>query len=184
MLQSFLTPFLTIFLAELLDKSQLALIFLSTKHKNYKLLFFGSLLAFIVVDGLAILFGSLVASIVPEIIVKIVAGIAFILFGLLSFRKEDESEKTKQRSQNTFLNAFLIIFFAEWADKTQLASAAFATQFDPLFVFFGVISAMAILSLLAILTGSLLARKINKNLLHKIAGVAFIGIGLYLLFLS
>lgn len=184
MLQSFFTPFLTIFLAEVLDKSQLALIVLSTKHKQYRLLFLGSLLAFIVVDGLAIVFGSFVASLIPELIVKIVAGISFIIFGLLSFRQDTDEEKTKKHSSNAFINSFLIIFFAEWADKTQLAAGVFATQFDPLFVFLGVVSAMAILSFLAIILGSFLAKRINRTLLHKIAGSAFIAIGIYLLFVS
>lgn len=184
MLQSFLAPFLTIFVAEILDKSQLALIFLSTKTKRILPLLLGSILAFAIVDGTAVIFGSFIASIVPGGIVRFIAGSLFILFGLLSFRKEDGDKQTKLKTKNLFVSAFLLVFLSEWGDKTQLASAAFATQFQPYLVFAGVMAAMTILSVLAIFAGRFIATRINKSLIQKVAGGAFILIGLYLLFFS
>lgn len=182
MFESFFTPFITIIIAEMLDKSQLALIFLSTKTRRVIPLLVGSILAFAVVDGIAVLFGSVVSSLVPETIVRIVAACIFIFFGLLSFRKDKMENEKKLKTNNLFFSAFILVFLSEWADKTQLATAAFATQFDPLYVFLGVMCAMTVLATLAVFAGRLLATKVNKNLIQKIAGVAFIVIGIILLF--
>lgn len=184
MLQSFITPFLTILIAEMLDKSQLALIFLSTKTRRILPLIAGSLLAFAIVDGTAVLFGSIIASVVPDHIVKIIAGVVFIVFGLLSFRPDNGTSEQKLKHRHPFVSAFLLVFLSEWGDKTQLASAAFATQFQPLLVFLGVMTAMAVLAVLAVFAGRFLAEKVNKDIIQKIAGIAFILIGVYLLALS
>jgi len=184
MLQSFFTPFFTILLAEMLDKSQLTLIFLSTKTRRVLPLIVGSLLAFAIVDGTAIIFGSLIASIAPDNIVKLVAGLVFIIFGILSFRNDERENVKRILRYHPFVSAFLLIFLSEWGDKTQLASAAFATQFQPFWVFLGVMAAMTVLAILAVFAGRFMAEKINKNLIQKIAGVSFIGIGIYLLIFS
>lgn len=180
MLQSFLIPFITIFAAELGDKSQLSLLLLSTRTKHHVQLIIGAMLGFVLVDGFAILAGAVIRDIVPEQILKITAATLFVIFGLLSFRQNAAEEKPVH-ARNALVMGFIAIALSEWGDKTQLASATFAANFDPFLVFLGIMSALTILSITAIMIGSVLLRKINRVLLTKISGIVFIVIGISIL---
>lgn len=179
-MQAFFLPFFTILVAEMLDKSQLALIALSGKSKSYLSLFLGSMLAFIIVDGLAIVFGATVAQLLPESLITLFAAGIFIAFGLLSLRKE-KNEESKLKKGNVFVSAFLLVFLSEWADKTQLAAATFASYLNPVLVFLGTICALGTLSLLAIFIGKKLTQYVQKEKLKKITAAIFLGIGALLL---
>ena len=71
-----------------------------------------------------------------------------------------------------------MIFLSEWGDKTQIASALFATEYDPWMVFIGVMTALLILSVMAIYLGKFLASRIDRRLITRVAGVVFLLIGL------
>lgn len=77
------TAFLTLFLAELGDKTQLAIITMSAKSESKWAIFFGASLALVFVSLLAVVFGGLLSQYVPtEWLQKIVA-VAFIVIGIL-----------------------------------------------------------------------------------------------------
>ncbi len=71
-----------------------------------------------------------------------------------------------------------MIFLSEWGDKTQIASALFAAEYDPYMVFIGVMTALLILSAMAIYLGKLLSSRIDRKQVTRIAGVVFLLIGL------
>jgi len=78
------TAFLTLFLAELGDKTQLAVITMSAKEDSSKLaVFVGASLALILVTLLGVLFGSLLTQFVPVEWLQRVVAVAFIAIGLL-----------------------------------------------------------------------------------------------------
>ena len=181
MLQSILIPFTTILLAEFLDKSQIALLLLSAKTKHHFQLLLGALAAFAIVDGIAILFGSLLVSLIPEIYIKIAAALVFFAFGIMSLRTKEEAHGAIQSGKSAIIAAFSLIFLSEWGDKTQIASAVFATRFPPLFVFLGVMLAMFVLSLLALSLGTLLSKKVSAVKIRKTAGILFLLLGLFFL---
>jgi putative Ca2+/H+ antiporter (TMEM165/GDT1 family) len=57
-------------------------------------LLLGVLLAFLIVDGIAIIAGSWVTRIIPLQIMKIISGVLFIVFGLVMLiRKEKDAEQ-------------------------------------------------------------------------------------------
>jgi putative Ca2+/H+ antiporter (TMEM165/GDT1 family) len=180
MLTDLFIPFVAIFLAELGDKTQLAILTLTTKYDCKFSLFFGSLLAFALADGAAILFAGSAALYVPTSILKAISGTLFIVFGFFMLREKDEDE-IHIKKRIPFAAAFILIFFAELGDKTQLASALFATQYSPLFVFIGMISALALLTGSALLLGHLLFQKIDKKYLSLSAAFLFIIIGIFTL---
>jgi Ca2+/H+ antiporter, TMEM165/GDT1 family len=168
-------PFITILLAELLDKSQLSVLLLATKTKRHLELFLGVLFAFIIVDGAAILFGAFLTTLIPQLYVKVASGLLFILFGILSLRDSStDEEHAKIKLAQPAITGFLTVFLSEWGDKTQLASAVFASRYDALPVFLGVISALALLSLTAILLSNTLTKHIKPHLVHKTAGIIFL----------
>jgi putative Ca2+/H+ antiporter (TMEM165/GDT1 family) len=181
-MQAFIIPFLAIAAAELFDKSQLSLLILATRTKNHFQLLLGSLLGFAIVDGLAVLVGAWITTVIPTSILSPIAGIIFIVVGILTFRSAKEKPKDKKIAKSSLLAGFLVIMLTEWGDKTQLATAVFATQFNPWLVFAGVMSALFLLSLVAIYLGKYLGMRFNPKTIHRVAGAAFILIGLSFIF--
>lgn len=77
--------FAAIFLAELGDKTQLAvLLFSSGKDANPYLVFFAASAALVLATGLAVLAGNLGARYLDMIPLKLIAGIGFIAIGAWS----------------------------------------------------------------------------------------------------
>ncbi len=181
MINGLFLPFITILLAELGDKTQLAVFSLSTKTKKYYELLFGVILAFALADGLAILFGDLITRIIPIVYIKLISGLVFIIFGIMTFLDKDDDEKNV-KMKNPFITGFTIVFLAELGDKTQIASGLFATQYNPYLVFIGVMFALAILSIIAVFLGEFVAKKVDKKVISKIAATVFIVIGLVIIF--
>jgi len=83
-----------------------------------------------------------------------------------------------------FLTIFLSVFIAELGDKTQLATMLFAAdkEVSKYTVFLAASAALIVASSMGVLAGSLLAEYINEKYLHYIAGVGFIGIGIFTLY--
>jgi len=177
MLLDILIPFFAVGIAELGDKTQLAVFCLASKTKRHAQLLLGVVLAFAVADGLAIILGNFLTNIMPLNYIKAGAGFVFILFGvwiMLNHRRKSEEHELK----SPFLSAFGLILISEMGDKTQIAAGLFATEYNPIFVFIGVMAALACLSLVAVYIGKLLAKRINKKVISIIAGVVFMIIGL------
>ncbi|NYT01903.1 MAG: TMEM165/GDT1 family protein [Methanosarcinales archaeon] len=181
MISDILIPFLAIALAELGDKTQLSVLLLSMKARNHLSLLLGVMLAFLLVDGFAIVVGSWITRVIPLEVLKVASGAVFILFGLLILRelgKKEESEDDVNYDKNPFVSGFLLIFMAEWGDKTQIASALFATKYDPWLVLVGMMAALGLLSVTAVYLGRFLIARLDKRLITKVAGVLFILMGL------
>ncbi|WP_319506935.1 TMEM165/GDT1 family protein [uncultured Methanolobus sp.] len=178
MIQDILIPFLLVGLAELGDKTQLAVLVLSTKTTKYVSLLAGVMLAFVLTDGLAIFLGNFIANRIPMEYVRIGAGILFIIFGLTTLlNRAEDDDGGHYELKSPFMSGFGLILVSEMGDKTQLAAALFATQYDPLLVFIGVVFALLILSSMAIYVGKILMERINKRTISTAAGILFIVIG-------
>jgi Ca2+/H+ antiporter, TMEM165/GDT1 family len=83
----FLTAFLTIFLAELGDKTQLAAITMTAKSNAPLAVFLGASLGLILVTTLAVFFGTFVTQYVPADLLQKIVAIAFIVIGVLMLFK-------------------------------------------------------------------------------------------------
>jgi len=82
-MKSLLLAFGAIFLAELGDKTQLAILAMRSKGLSGWGLFVGAMLAFTILTAIAILFGGWLQTRIPaEVIQKIAAG-SFMIIGLL-----------------------------------------------------------------------------------------------------
>ena len=79
----FATSFVTLFLAELGDKTQLAVISMTAEGGSKLSVFIGASLALIVVTLLGILFGGLLLQVIPAEWLQRIAACAFILIGVL-----------------------------------------------------------------------------------------------------
>jgi putative Ca2+/H+ antiporter (TMEM165/GDT1 family) len=174
-----LIPLLAVGLAEMGDKTQLSVLLLSSRTREYMQLLLGVMLAFLLADGFAILLGSWVTNVVPVHLIKLISGAAFILFGMLILKGDrDEDPKGDLSPKNAFISGFSMIFLSEWGDKTQIASALFATEYNPHLVFIGVMTALLILTIMAIYLGRFLGSRLDRKAITRVAGVLFLLIGI------
>ena len=82
-LRSFLTTFGLVFLAELGDKTQLAIITMSAKTDSKIAVFVGASLALVIVSLLGVLVGGILSQYVPTEWLQRVVAVAFIVIGIL-----------------------------------------------------------------------------------------------------
>ncbi|MGA1627076.1 MAG: TMEM165/GDT1 family protein, partial [Prochlorothrix sp.] len=75
--QLFSLSFITVFLAEIGDKSQLAAIALGGSAKSPKAVFFGSITALILASFLGVLAGGSLAQLLPTKLMKAIAALGF-----------------------------------------------------------------------------------------------------------
>ncbi len=80
-----------------------------------------------------------------------------------------------------FFTVFTAVFIAEIGDKTQLATMLFAAdkEVSKLTVFFGASLALIVASGIGVFAGSLISQYISEKQLHYIAGIGFLGIGIW-----
>ena len=76
-----LTAFATLFLAEMGDKTQLAVITLSASSKSPLSVFAGAAIALVLVTALGAVFGRGLVAVIPEASLHRLAGTAFIAIG-------------------------------------------------------------------------------------------------------
>jgi putative Ca2+/H+ antiporter (TMEM165/GDT1 family) len=78
---------------------------------------------------------------------------------------------------------FTSVFIAELGDKTQLATMLFASDKDAskVTVFVGAALALIVTSALGVVAGTFLSNYVSEKLLHYVAGIGFIVIGIWTL---
>lgn len=86
-------------------------------------------------------------------------------------------------SWKVIITTFWAIFLAELGDKTQLAVLTLSAESKkPISVFVGALFAFAVITLLGAILGDAITRLVPPHIIEKIAGVAFIVIGILILF--
>jgi putative Ca2+/H+ antiporter (TMEM165/GDT1 family) len=169
------STFTLIALAEVGDKSQVVCMTLAARHRHWPVIL-GAATAFLVLNTLAVLFGAGVAAWVPE---RVTAGLVAVLFGAFGIhalrRQDDESGDVAERSGNgIFLTTLLLIFVAEFGDKTQIAVAGLAGSFDPLPVWLGANVALVMVSALGVWAGRTVLQRLPLLWLHRVSGGVFL----------
>lgn len=179
-LASVVGAFLLVFLAEFGDKSQLVCMTLATRYRIFPVLM-GAVVAFAVLNLLAVLVGAVAATWLPRPVVLGVVAVLFLWFGIQSFRtEEDEADDNVSLSvKSVFASALLMLFFAELGDKTQLAVVGLASTEPGLLVWIGSTLALVSTSALGVLAGRALMRYVSVIWLHRASGVLFITFALY-----
>ena len=173
-----LSTFALIALAEIGDKSQFVCMALAARHRHWPVIL-GAITAFLALNTLAVLFGAGVAAWVPERIMAGLVSLLFAAFGVHALYKQvdDESEDAVEMSDHgIFITTLLLIFVAEFGDKTQIAVAGLAGSFDPLPVWLGATAALVMVSILGVWAGRTVLQRLPLLWLHRISG------GIFLLF--
>lgn len=126
-----LIAFVLVALAELGDKSQLLLVAFAARHRPLKVLA-GAALAVFALQGLAVTFGRVVGSLVPDRVVAVAAGLLFIGFGVAAWRDSHDADGEDGPGRASrfgpVLTVALAFFVAEFGDKTQLLTMSIAAD--------------------------------------------------------
>lgn len=191
------TTFGLVLVAELGDKTQLAVLTQTCKHRRPWAVFLGASAALVAVTALGAAGGQLVSQFVPPHVLRWIAAAAFVVMGALVAREaaqggddavdgectpDDEGEEPNSmaggQSWRALASTFGLLFVAELGDKTQLAVLGMASKSpSPWLIFVGGALALVAVTALAVIGGEGLCRIVPKRVLLWVSAVAFVVMG-------
>ena len=170
-----------IFVAELGDKTQLVALTLATRFRVGVVLA-GVFVATLLVHAFSVVLGDLAAKLLTPGWVELISGLAFLGFGLWTWRGEpvDDGKNGKiKRLTSPFLIVSITFFLAELGDKTMLGTVTLAARYSPLQVWLGSTLGMVLSDALAIWVGQALGRRLPEKAIRIGAAGIFFAVGLY-----
>ena len=194
-----LSTFGLVFVAELGDKTQLAVVTQTCRFRRPWSVFLGASVALVAVTALGAAVGQAVARVVPPTAMRYAAAAFFVVMGLVigwrSWRSskrttgldltcevacDAETDAAARRSWDwrAFGSTFSLLFVAELGDKTQLAVLGLAGKDVAAWsVFAGGALALVAVTALGVLGGEQLCRLIPERVLLRLSAAAFIVMG-------
>lgn len=184
-MDAFLLSFAVIFVAELGDKSQLMAMTFATRYKFWTVI--GAITAATAVVHLfSVALGSVIGLALPIGPINILAGLAFVFFGLWTLRgdklSEDEESKASRTNRSAFFAVAIAFFLAELGDKTMLATVTLATTEGWFGTWIGSTLGMVAADALAIGVGALLGKALPEKVIKIGAAVLFFIFGALLIY--
>lgn len=180
---SFLISFVSIFLAEIAEKTILITLSLAGQVKR-KNLIIGILLFSIFIMIIPVAIGAYLDRIFPLGTLSLASGIIFIIIGVFQLisGKEEEEEKEIKFKVNEVIKVFLILSLAELGDKTQIATFSLSVALPNAFlIWLGATLGIFLPNLIVAIVGSELLKKINQNIVKVITSSLFLLVGIYLI---
>jgi len=80
-----------------------------------------------------------------------------------------------------FLVIVFTVFIMEFADKTQLAALAFAMKYNPLKVYIGVVTGLALCTICSVLLGRFISTVLPQKYIERVMGIVLVAAGLLML---
>lgn len=170
------TTFLLISLAEFGDKSQLVCMTLAARHRGLPVVS-GAVSAFAILNLLAVLFGAAISAWLPEWLITTAVAALFAYFGIAALRYRDQEADAsieEKQGHSVFASAFLMIFLAEFGDKTQLAVVGMGSTASGAAVWVGATLALAGTSIIAVIAGRKFLHRLPLVWIHRISGAFFL----------
>lgn len=166
-------------LAEMGDRTQLLAFLLAAKFRRPLPIMLGILIATLANHAFAGFLGQWFAELVTPNVLRWVLAVTF--FAMAAWMmipdklNDDAPDNTKYGVLVTTIMAF---FLAEIGDKTQVATVALAARFDDLFwIVAGTTLGMMIANVPAIYLGDKFADKLPVRLIHIVAALLFVLLG-------
>jgi putative Ca2+/H+ antiporter (TMEM165/GDT1 family) len=187
-----------IFVAELGDKTQLAVVTQTCKFRRPWAVFLGASLALTAVTLIGAVGGELLRQVIPPSVLRMVAALAFVVMGILIGREaaragnrllgeacalpgetdQDCAPESAAWDWKAFTSTFGLLFVAELGDKTQLSVLSLAGKYGtPWPVFAGGAAALTVVTALGAIGGQGLCSMIPERVLLWIAAAAFVIMG-------
>jgi Ca2+/H+ antiporter, TMEM165/GDT1 family len=194
MLTAFTASLLMVTAAELGDKTFFISLCLAMQYPR-RWVFAGSMTALAAMTVLSVLMGQLLTLFPKPWVHALTIGL-FLVFGckLLydAYRmmptsavscpvaQEEALETIAEASLSTartwaiFTKTLVMVFIAEWGDRTQFATASLAAIYNPWVVTIGAILAHGFCAAIAVFSGKLIAGRLSERLVTAIGGVLFL----------
>lgn len=203
-MESVSSSFLMIMATELGDETFIIAAVMAMRHPKFTVLG-GALAALYFMTVLSAGLGLVLPNLISHETVHNCATVLYTFFGLrlmyigskgVEPDKEEEFEEVEQQLKDSvskehrsgvrlalsklctpiFFEAGLLTFFAEWGDRSQIATITLAAHQNPIGVIIGAIAGHTICTSLAVFGGEYLGKRISQRV------VAFVGGFLFLLF--
>jgi len=200
-----LSSFGLVFVAELGDKTQLAVVTQTCKYRRPWVIFAGASAALVAVTALGVVAGQVLGRVIPEELLQGAASVAFIVMGMLVAREArgSEDEMAAQDGDKTcwdvssaceggrtagagwswraFAATFGLLFLAELGDKTQLAVFSLSTNDGSTWeVLIGGGLALTMVTGLGVVGGQALCDLVPRRTVLWVSALAFIAIGVWM----
>ena len=171
-----------VFIAEMGDKTQLVALAFATRFRAGVVLA-GVFVATLVIHLGSVAIGEVAGQALPRFWIDLLAGIAFIGFGLWTLRGEEpEGEEKASGRFGPFFTVATTFFLAELGDKTMLATVTIASQQASFVgVWLGSTVGMVLADGLAIVVGQVMGKRLPHKLIRYPAAVIFIASGMFTL---
>ena len=180
-----------LFVMELGDKTQLAVLSLSGRTRRGPAVFAGATAALLVLTLAAATLGAVAAEFLPERPLALAAGAAFVAIGLFMLWSGRGGRGAgagrdapatgglpASGARGVAALAFGVTMMAELGDKSQLAVIGLTARTgQPVEVFAGAAVALALVTLLGVLAGAIIARRVPQRSVSLVAGGVFIVAG-------
>ncbi|MGH2353769.1 MAG: TMEM165/GDT1 family protein [Chloroflexota bacterium] len=169
-------------LAEMGDKSQLVSLAYATRY-SWRTALAGVTLATLVVHLFSVILGDFLGVALPAFWVRLIAGLAFVGFGIWTLRGDtyEDGDDQRLRRCGPLLTVAFTFFLAELGDKTMLATITLATQQRALIgVWLGSTLGMVAADALAIVAGQVLGKNLPERAIKLTAAAIFLVFGAWL----
>ncbi len=177
---AFWTALIYVFLAEIGDKTQLMTLGFAARYRG-RVVLAGVFIATALINLISVGLGVGVGKLLPVFWINMVAGLAFIAFGIWELKPEHEDEEKIRESRFGPLMTVIVAFFcAELGDKTMLAAVAIASRQPQQFfqVWLGSTIGLVASNALAIVAGKLVKERLSAKALKIAIAVVYIISGL------
>lgn len=198
-IRAVLAAFVTIFPAELPDKTMIATIVLVARYRRPAWVWAGATAAFTVHVVAAVAAGRAVA-LLPDAVVRSVVSALFAVGAILLFRAglrarsesadvEDGVEGDGRLNDSgsagawsALAGSFGVIVLAEWGDLTQIATASLAARSgQPVSTAIGALAALAAVAALAVTAGRHLLARVPLHLINFVGAAVFAALAVFTL---
>ena len=106
----FMKVLFTQFIAEMGDKTQLMLVAMTSRFKLKDILL-GTGVAVLVLNGLAVLAGGIISTVVPTWLIRLIAGAAFLFFAVTTLKGDDDEEENVRIARSNLHRCLYSVHF-------------------------------------------------------------------------
>jgi putative Ca2+/H+ antiporter (TMEM165/GDT1 family) len=172
-----------VLVAEMGDKTQLVALAFATRYRTGTVIA-GVFGATLLVHLFSVALGEMAGLALPVFWINLLAGFAFIGFGLWTLRGDElgDEEKLSKGRFGPLVTVATTFFLAELGDKTMLATVTIASQQHSFMgVWLGSTVGMVVADGLAIIVGKVMGRRLPEKVIKYGAALVFIASGLFTL---
>lgn len=180
-MEAFLVSTSIVALAEMGDKTQLLALVLAARFRKPWPIVWGIFVATVFNHALAGAAGAWITTLIGPQMLRWVLGVSFIAMAvwMLIPDKLEDGDTGEGPRWGVFGTTVVAFFLAEMGDKTQIATVALAANYNNLLaVVTGTTLGMLIANVPAVLLGDKVATKVPMKVVHGIAALLFVILGI------